>query len=365
MPDTDQIAAPPPATEPPLTRKFVVRILFILVMIGVTAAAIKLATLFLMITGSVVVAVIIHLISDPLHKRLGIGNTSAITIAILTLLVIILGAAWLFGSQIMAQSLALADQLPRSTDALQQRIAGTAVGDMVAQAWQSAGDQAGAAFSYAQKLVGNILGSLVSMVVIIVSGFILAAKPVAYRDGLLLLFPPHRRGRLRSVMNASGRALKGWMIGQLISMLVVGALTSIGLLLVGVPSWLILGLLAGFAQFVPLVGPIISAVPGLVIAASMGWVPLTWALVVYIGVQQLESNFLTPFVMNRTTSLPMVLTLFSILAFTTLFGPIGAIFATPITVVLFVAVQMLYIKDQLGDDLKVKGEEHYLAGAGK
>lgn len=361
---SDASSPQPTEAERTLSRKFVLRTLFVLGIIALGYMLVQLSTIIIMAAGSIIVAVIIHLIADPLHKHFNVEKRLAVLIGIASIAILLLGFGWLFGSQIAAQSNTFLDELPRSAEQLRQSMSGTTIGDMALQAWDGAGEQAGAVFGYVRGLVGNVLNALIALVVIIVTGIILATQPITYRDGILLLVPSRQRGRLRSVMNASGRSLKGWMIGQLIAMSIIGILVSLGLLLIGVPSWLILGLLAGFAQFVPLVGPIASAVPGLIIAGSMGWGPLLWTFLVYVGVQQLESNFITPYVMKRMTALPMVVTLFSILAFSTLFGPIGVVFATPITVILYVAIQMLYVEDQLGEKISVKGEKSHSAAAG-
>ncbi|GGC96803.1 AI-2E family transporter [Aquisalinus flavus] len=364
MPDPSSSQGDTASRHAALTRTFVVRVLFILGLIALAYAAMKLSTVFLMATGAVVVAVIIHLIADPLKRRLNVPKKYAVLSAILILALILAGFGWLFGSQLAAQVDTFLSELPRSVEQVRSSVEQNPFGEVAVQAWNGASEQAGAALGYLRGLVSNVVNSVVGLVVIVVAGVMLASRPTTYRDGLLLLLPSTSRDRMRAVMNASGRSLKGWMIGQLIAMAVIAILVSIGLAIVGVPSWLILGLLAGLAQFVPLIGPIVSAVPGLLIAASMGWVPFAWTLAIYVGVQQLESNFLTPYVMNRTTSLPMVLTLFSILAFTTLFGPLGAVFATPITVVLYVMVQMLYVEDTLDETLDVKGERSHEAPAG-
>lgn len=347
-----------------VSARFAGRVFFILAVVALAYVATRLTTLILMATGAVVVAVLIHMVSDPLHQRLKVPKKLATIAAIALIFLFLGGLGWLFGSQIAAQGNTLANELPRSLEEVRASLSGTFFGDMVLNAMDQAEEQAGAAFSYVRGLVSNVVNSFVAIVVIIVAGIVLATQPITYRDGILLLAPKDVRGRLRSVMNACGRSLKGWLVGQLIAMAAIAFLVSIGLLIVGIPSWLILGLLAGLAQFVPLIGPIISAVPGLIIAGSMGPGPLIGTFFVYWGVQQIESNWLTPYVMNRTASLPMVLTLFAIIAFTTLFGVMGAIFATPITVILYVAVQMLYIEDRLGEKLHVQGERSHSAAEG-
>ena len=76
---------------------------------------------------------------------------------------------------------------------------------------------------------------------------------------------------------------------------------------------------------------------------------MLWTLAVYIAIQQFESNLLTPMVQRRTVSIPPALTLFAVLALAIVFGPMGVLFATPLTVVAFVMVRQLYVRDTLGE----------------
>jgi predicted PurR-regulated permease PerM len=151
-------------------------------------------------------------------------------------------------------------------------------------------------------------------------------------------------------MNACGFALKGWLKAQLVSMVLVGGLVGIGLALIGVPAPVALGLASGVAQFVPIVGPIVSAAPGLLVAATGGLQPLLLTLALYVGVSQLEANLITPLVQRNVASLPVVLGIFGVVGLGTLFGPLGVLFAMPLTLVVYTAVTMLYRQDVLKDE---------------
>ena len=162
--------------------------------------------------------------------------------------------------------------------------------------------------------------------------------------------PKPSRARLREVMNTCGRALKGWVKAQVFAMVLVGSLVGLGLWAIGVPAPLALGLFTGLAQFVPIVGPISAAVPALLVAASGGTQMLLMTLVLFIGVSQLEANLITPLVQKNFASLPVVLGIFAVVGLGTLFGPLGVLFATPLTLVLYTAITMLYRQDVLHDE---------------
>ena len=185
----------------------------------------------------------------------------------------------------------------------------------------------------------------------------LAADPGLYQAGLLKLVPGPRRDLARVALGETARALRLWLLGQLVSMSVIGVLTGLGLAWVGLPSALALGLLAGLLAFVPLVGPIVSAIPALLLALADGAATVGWTLAVFVGVQQIEGNVVMPFVQRRMVDLPPALLLFAIVAAGTLLGPLGALLAAPLTVVVFVLVKRLYVREALDTPTPLPGEE--------
>jgi predicted PurR-regulated permease PerM len=110
--------------------------------------------------------------------------------------------------------------------------------------------------------------------------------------------------------------------------------------------------------FVPLVGPALAAIPAILVALSEGGTMVLWVIGLYVVVQQIEGNAIMPLVQRRTVGLPPVVTLFALVSLGVLFGPLGILLGTPITVVLYVAVKQLYVRDTLGEPTDVPGEEH-------
>ena len=132
-------------------------------------------------------------------------------------------------------------------------------------------------------------------------------------------------------------------------MLFIGVLTWIGLLIIGVPLALTLGLIAGLFSFVPNFGPILSAVPAILLAFIDSPTSALYVVILFVAVQLIESNLVTPMIERRTVELPPVLTIAPQLALTILVGAVGLILATPILAVVMVLLQTLYIQDVLGD----------------
>ncbi len=185
-------------------------------------------------------------------------------------------------------------------------------------------------FSAFGSFVLSVGSGIADVLVVIVAGIFLAAQPRFYRTGAMKLVPASKRALVAEAMDESEQALRLWLKGQLIAMIVVGLLTGTGLWLIGMPSALVLGLLAGLLEFIPFAGPIIAAVPAILLALAAGPDMALWVLLLYFVVQQFEGNVLTPLVQQYAVDLPGVVLLFSLIGFGTLFGTLGVVLAAPL-----------------------------------
>ena len=146
-----------------------------------------------------------------------------------------------------------------------------------------------------------------------------------------------------------GGTLRRWLLGQLLVMTIVGVVVTVGLWLLGVPFAPALGLLAFLLEFIPYVGPIGSAVPGLLVASSLGTSKLLYVAILYFAVQSAEGYLLSPLIQERAVKIPPALTVLAQVLLGVLVGGFGLILATPLTAVALVLVNELYIKDALGE----------------
>ncbi len=164
------------------------------------------------------------------------------------------------------------------------------------------------------------------------------------------------QARIAETIDDAGEALRLWLGGQLLAMIMVGVLIGVGLALVGVPSALALGLIAGGTEFVPIIGPAIGAIPALLLASTGGTHTIAWTLAVFVVVQQIESNLIMPLVAGRAVAVPPAVGLFAVVAIGVLFGPLGLLLGYPLAIVTDVVVRKLYVREALGEDVKVAGE---------
>jgi predicted PurR-regulated permease PerM len=190
---------------------------------------------------------------------------------------------------------------------------------------------------------------LLNFVMVAFIGLYLAIDPGIYRRGLLSLVPLDRRARAAEILAAVGEALRGWLLGQVFAMLVVGVLATIGLWLLGIPLALALGLLAALLGFIPYLGPLAAAVPAVLLALLAGPQQALQVALLYVGIQLLEGYFLTPLVQQRAVHLPPALTISAMVVMGGLLGGLGLALAVPLTAAAIVLVQKLYVEDVLGD----------------
>jgi predicted PurR-regulated permease PerM len=127
-------------------------------------------------------------------------------------------------------------------------------------------------------------------------------------------------------------------------MVVVGVLSGIGLMLLGVPGAIGLGFLATILEFVPVFGPLLFGAIAILIAFPQGPQQALYVLLLTLGVQQLESHILVPLVNRWAASLPPALAVTTLVAFGLLFGVPGLLFAVPLTIVIVSLVDSLYVK---------------------
>ena len=208
--------------------------------------------------------------------------------------------------------------------------------------------------------VGANVANILSLAgVILVATIFAVLQPAPLVNGFVALFPASRRVRVREILDKMYKAIQRWILGQLVSMVVIGALFTIALFLIGVPFALLLGLLSGLLAFVPFIGPLISIIPPILLALVENPISALFVVLAYLVVQGIESNLIHPVVMSRAVSLHPAVIIFALLTMGTLFGVVGIVLAVPLAAALAVLVRELWIKrmDEQGTDPNPPEEE--------
>lgn len=210
----------------------------------------------------------------------------------------------------------------------------------------------------AQPFINRVLGGsfaffssslefVLKFLLVLVLTAMMLANPQAYRKVFIRLFPSFYRRRVDGILRQCEESLGKWLVGALISMSVVALMSTIGLWILRVPAALALGVLAGFFNLIPNLGPTISVIPPMAIALLDSPLKSLFVLALYFLIQQIESNLLTPYVMAQQVSLLPAITLLSQVFFATFFGLLGLVLALPLTVVAQIWLKEVLIKDVL------------------
>lgn len=134
-------------------------------------------------------------------------------------------------------------------------------------------------------------------------------------------------------MEDAGKTLRKWLLAQLAAMVMVGTLVALGTWVLGVPAAGALGLFAGAVEFIPIAGPVVSAIPALLLAMMVGVDTAGWTLLLFVAIQQLEGNVIVPLLQQSAINIPPMVTLFALLVTGIIFGPLGVVLATPIVII--------------------------------
>lgn len=304
----------------------------------------KIAPVLMLGFAGIVLAMVVRAVADPLSRHMRVNQTWAVGIAFALFLLLLVGLAFFFGKQISTQATDLWEAIRGAVEKGREKLGATPLGSWVLDNAQGATDPD----SMTKVLTGTVtvFGALADAILVLFLGLYFAVSPGSYRKGFLRLLPSAARPKVGGALDASGDALRKWLFGQLISMLFVGVLTTLGLWIAGVPLALPLGILSAVLDFVPFVGPLLAAIPGLLVAFAQGPEVAGWAALVYLAVQFAEGHVILPLVQKWAVQLPPVLGLLSIVAFGLVFGVMGVLFAVPLTVVSVVLVQKLWVQNE-------------------
>ena len=206
-------------------------------------------------------------------------------------------------------------------------------------------------FNIASVGLISIFSSVVNFVLFLILTFLFASDPKGVDNFVYVLSPVKHRDYLFGLWKKSQDKISDWFKGQLVLVFVIGAITYFPLVLLDIPNALLLAVFAGFMELIPLFGPILGAIPALLMALTTG--DLTTVLLVaaaFLLIQQLENNLLYPLVVNKIVGIPSVLIILSIVIGGILAGFIGVLISVPVAAIL----QQVYLDIRTGKFMQTK-----------
>jgi predicted PurR-regulated permease PerM len=203
----------------------------------------------------------------------------------------------------------------------------------------------------------STLSVLAGLILVLFITIFVAVDPGLYHRGLMHLFPHPLRRKAGEVLSATAATLRRWLLMRMLAMLLIGTLTTVVLLLLGVKAAIALGIIAGLLEFIPYFGPILSAVPAIAMALVDGPEKAIYVALAYTAIQQLEGGVLEPLLMKEGLELPPLITILGQAVFSLVFGFLGLLLAVPLIASVMVPVKLLYVRDVVGDEVTVPGDE--------
>jgi predicted PurR-regulated permease PerM len=303
----------------------------------------------LLILAGTLIAVFFRGLGGLIQRHTHWKEGWCVLISVIVTLGIIILLLWLMGAKIQSQVQELSDTLPKTIQNAKSRLGESELGQKLIARFSSSSSQ-----EKMQRLIQTFFkstfGVLADLYVVLFIGIFFTSAPGLYKQGIIKLIPPAGKNKANEVLEGIASNLKKWLKGKLFAMLVVFVLTAIGLLIIGMPMWLVLALIAGLLNFIPNFGPLIALIPAVLVAMMQGSGTVFWVVALYMVVQAAESNFITPMVQHKLIRIPPAIIIIAQLLIAPLTGGWGLILATPLMVIVIVIVQQLYIKKQQSNE---------------
>jgi predicted PurR-regulated permease PerM len=310
--------------------------------------------LMLFFTAMVLAVAISQLVQR--FQQFGLKRVWAVWLSLGIVITLLTGVFLLILPQFVEQFRQLLTLLPTGIDRIQQSI------DWLEKRFAGADlpgtPEIDALIQQLQPLATNILGqaytffstsiaAVLQFLLVIIITLMLLINPQPYRRGFVRFFSAFYRSRVDDILSKCGEGLGSWTIGALIEMLFIGILSALGLWILQVPLVLAHAVLAGLFNFIPNVGPTLSAVLPMTVAfLDEPWKAIA-VLILYVIIQNVESYWLTPTVMAKQVALLPAVTLTAQIFFATFFGALGLLMALPLAVVVKTWIEESLFKDVL------------------
>ncbi len=319
------------------------------VVAGVMVLLWFLSDFVLLVFAAVLIGVMLRGLADALHRVSHIPVRPALAIVTIGVVLVAAGVAYWAGPRFVEEGRQLAGEIRQRLEELRQQPDASGMAHLLSQRASALGSKGAALIRPGLDLVRSTIGTLGSVLVVLVAAIYFAISPAMYVYGVVCLVPIGYRPRARHIMEQIAHTLRYWMIGQCIDMAVIGVLSGIGLELVGVPLALVLAVVAGLLTFVPYFGALAAAVPAIIVAATVGFSKVLWVIGVFLVCHGVEGYVVAPVVQRRTVELPPALTIMAMVLLGSAYGVLGLILATPVIAALLVFVREAYVEDVLGD----------------
>jgi len=314
----------------------------------------EITSLLLLTYAAAIVAVALN----PLVQKFSLNRTWLAAVVGLLVFSSLAGLVWLAVPVLASQLRSFIDGLPGYEQQLEEW--GDWVRDQTGLDIGVVGEQTAEGFASLVQGVGveaifgqafGLLEALAIPFLVLVGGLYALARPnKGLINPILRVAGEERRDDYRRMFERLGTRLRGWIWGTLLRMVAVGILSTLAFWIIGLPNFFLLGTIAGLADFIPIIGPFLGAIPALLVALMDDPIKAVWVFLAILAIQQLESNVISPWAMSAAAHIHPFVTLFTLILFGSIFGFLGVLLALPIVILIWTVVEVLWVERALEDD---------------
>ncbi|QKJ28571.1 AI-2E family transporter [Mucilaginibacter mali] len=308
----------------------------------------------LMVLAGALIATFFHGFGDLIQRHTRLGRRPAMIIAVAGSFALLGLMLWFMGTTIQHQVAELSDKLPQTISNVKAKMSTSPIGQKILQS--VSGDNSQKLMTTAQTFFSTSFGVLGDIYIIMFLGIFFTANPSMYKNGILVLVPSGQKDTGKHIINRISLALKGWLKGLMVSMVLVTIMISTGLLIIGVPVAMVLGLITGLLEVVPNFGSVLAMIPGVLLALTISTNTGIIVALLYITSQTITANIVNPLIQKKMINLPPALTLISQLIMGAISGALGIILAVPLLAITVILVDELYVKTIDGGKVTDEGE---------
>lgn len=317
--------------------------------------------LLLVFTG-VLLGIVFRSLRDIVSEYTGIPTSFSLGLVVVLLLTSVVGSGYLLAPKVYQQASMMYEQSPEEWNNIKRQLWQFEWGKEIARENPKPKDF----LENEQETTGEdndmtrgvldlftvTAGAVASTALVFVIAIYIAATPKVYTSGFLRLFPINKRLLVTNIMDETALTIQWWLVGQMVSMLILGTITTVGLWLMGMPYSLVLGIFTALMTFIPNLGPILAGIPTLLVALTVSPVMVFYVAIFYIIIQSIEGYFITPMIHREAIQVPPVLIITFQFLLYYLVGFIGVVVAMPLVACLLILVQRLYVEEILGDSME-------------
>jgi predicted PurR-regulated permease PerM len=299
----------------------------LLILIGIVVYA---NAVFLIAFAATLLAIFLNAVGRGAKRVTHLPYPFALLIALIVIIGLFILTCWLYSPLISEQFQLLIKQMPQAIANLRSALSPFFGRDFLERALSFSNQKL---LTQLVSVFSTTVGSLAGFVIFLIVGLYLAFNPTLYTKWILFFIPKPKQKKVHDIADKIGQSLRWWLLGKFFSMIVVGILAFIGLMLLRVSLAFILAILAALLTFIPYVGAILSSIPAILIGFTESPLKALYVIILYVGIHVVDGYLVTPFIEQRTVSIPPALTIMAQILLIQLIGGIGLALATPLAVV--------------------------------